>query len=341
MKKRIIRIFIFIGIFAFFGGIFLLFSSRVDYSRGTAKESQIVVIEKGENFVDVAKKLKEKKLISREIYFIYYAWNNDLDKKIIAGEYEINPELTIPEIIRILVEGETRPAYAKITFPEGWTILEMSKRLNGKNLPGDEFLKLASNPSTELISEFDFFQDKPLKNSLEGYLFPDTYFFAPDASAEGIIVKMLKNFNTKVDAEIRTEIEKQNKSIFEILTMASIIETEVKVDSDRKTVSGIFWKRLGIEMALQSDATVSYALGGEKKIQHNANDINIDSPYNTYRFKGLPPGPVSNPGISSIRAAVYPTQTDYLYFLNNPNTGETIFAQTFEQHIQNKTANGL
>lgn len=341
MKKRIIRILILLGILAFFAGIFLFISNRIDYSKGVVKENQVVIIEKGENFVEVAKKLKEKKLISREIYFIYYAWSRDLDKKIIAGEYEMNPGMTIPEIIRVLIEGETRPTYSKVTFPEGWTAAEMAERLNEKKLPGDEFLKLVNSPSEKLISGMDFFQDKPKKNSLEGYLFPDTYFFAHDASAEDIVTKMLKNFNAKMNDEIRIEIEKQNKSIFEILTMASIIEAEVKTDSDRKIVSGIFWKRLEIGMALQSDATVAYAIGGEKKIQHDANDINIDSPYNTYRFKGLPPGPVSNPGISSIRAAVYPTQTDYLYFLNNPKTGETVFSQTFEQHIQNKTNNGL
>ncbi|EKE10807.1 MAG: hypothetical protein ACD_15C00197G0001, partial [uncultured bacterium] len=243
--------------------------------------------------------------------------------------------------IRILVEGKTKPSYVRVTFPEGWTAEDMAERLNEKNLPGDRFLEIAKNPPSETVGQFGFLKDMPAGASLEGYLFPDTYFFAPEESAENIVLKMLKNFDNRLSEKFRKEIETKGRDIFGTITMASIVESEVKTEADRKIVSGIFWNRLEIGMALQSDATVSYALGGEKKIQHDAADINIGSPYNTYRFKGLPPGPVSNPGISSIEAAINPEETDYLYFLNNPETGKTFFSVTFEEHVRNKAENGL
>lgn len=339
--KRIKRIFFLLALLALFVGVFFFVSYRAENSLGKATESRQVVIEKGDNVTVIAKKLKENELISREAYFIYYVWTRELSGKLLAGEYEIEPKLKIPEITRLLVKGETKPSYAKVTFPEGWTAEDMAKRLNEKKLPGDEFLEIVINPPTEIVAQFSFFEDKPAKASLEGYLFPDTYFISFEESAENIVLRMLKNFDGKFSQEMKKEIKNQKKGIFEIVTMASIIESEVRTGNDRKIVSGIFWNRLGIGMALQSDATVAYVLGGEKKIQHNAEDININSPYNTYKFKGLPPGPVSNPGISSIEAAINPTETDYMYFLNNPKTGETFFSVTFQEHIRNKTANGL
>ncbi len=339
--KRIKRIIALLILLAIFMGGFLFVSYRADNSTGRATESRQVTIEKGDDVRVIAKKFKEQELISGEIYFIYYAWTREMAKKLVAGEYEIEPKLKIPEIIRLLVEGETKPDHVKMTFPEGWTAEDMAKRLNEKNLPGDEFLKIVMDPPAEIVSQFAFLKDKPAEASLEGYLFPDTYFFFFEETAQNIVLRMLKNFDAKLSPNLRVQIEKKDKDIFEMITMASIIESEVRTGSDRKIVSGIFWNRIGIGMALQSDATVAYALGGEKKVQHNADDINISSPYNTYRFKGLPPGPVSNPGISSIDAAINPTETDYMYFLNNPKTGETFFSVTFEEHIRNKTANGL
>ncbi|HAV11345.1 MAG TPA: endolytic transglycosylase MltG [Candidatus Moranbacteria bacterium] len=339
--KRIKRIFTLLALLAVFTGGFFFVSYRADNSTGKATQAQTVVIEKGDSIDDIAGKLKDKELISNRAYFIYYVWINNFEKQILAGEYEIGPKLKIPEIAQMLIKGETKPAHISVLFKEGWTAEEMAQQLNSKNLPGDEFLKISMNPPVEITGKFEFFSDIPAGSSLEGYLFPDTYFFSPEESAQSIVLKMLKNFDTRFSPSIRTQIKDQGKTVFEMMTMASIIEAEVATEKDRGIVSGIFWNRLGIDMALQSDATVSYALGGEKKIQHDANDISISSPYNTYRFKGLPPGPVSNPGLASIRAAINPVETDYLYFLNNPKTGETFFSVTFEEHVSKKAANGL
>lgn len=133
-----------------------------------------------------------------------------------------------------------------------------------------------------------------------------------------------------------TEIAAQKKALHEIIIMASITEGEVQTDDDRKIVAGLFWNRLSIGMALGSDATLEYALGTNDK-QHTIAQTKINSPYNTYLYKGLPPGPVSNPGISAINAAIYPTDSPYNYFLSDPKTGQTIFSKTFDEHVANKT----
>lgn len=339
--KRIKRFLILIALLAIFAGSFFFVSYRAENSFGRAAEKQTIIVEKGDSVDVVADKLKEKKLISKSAYFIYYAWTRNFEKRIMAGEYEIAPKLKIPEIMRILTEGKTKPGHITILFKEGWTAEDMAKKLNENELPGDEFLSLAMNPPAQMVSQFQFLEKNPKGSSLEGFLFPDTYFISPEESASNIVLRMLRNFDSKLTSDMEDAIAKQEKNIFDIITMASIVESEVRTEKDRKIVSGIFWNRIGIGMALQSDATVAYALGGEKKIQHNASDIAIDSPYNSYKFKGLPPGPVSNPGLSSIDAAINPTLTDYIYFLNNPKTGETFFAVTFEEHLKNKAANGL
>lgn len=339
--KRVQMIIILSSMLIFFGAVFFFVSYESQNSTGKAEKSATVLIEKGDNFMEVAKKLKKEKLISSSSYFIYYVWSRDYSGKILAGEYEIEPKMKIPEIVRILIRGETKPGYVSVTFPEGWTAKQMSERLDEKSLPGKEFLSIVENPPVEIFSAFDFLDALPKGSSLEGYLFPDTYFFAPEATSQEIVMKILKNFDSKFSEQTRNEITAQGKKYDEIIIMASIIEGEVNNAKDRGLVSGIFWKRLDIGMPLQSDATVSYALGGEKKIQHDARDIGIDSPYNTYKYKGLPPGPVSNPGIASIKAAINPTDSDYLYFLNNPKTKETFFSETFEEHVSKKAANGL
>jgi UPF0755 protein len=145
---------------------------------------------------------------------------------------------------------------------------------------------------------------------------------------------MLDNFNKKLSIKMREDIKKQGKTIFEIITLASIIEKEVSKEEDRKIVAGIFYKRLKQGIHLESCATINYILGNNKK-QLSFEDTRVESPYNTYLNKGLPPGPISNPGIFAIKAAIYPQETDYLFFLSKP-TGETVFSKTFEEHNKNK-----
>lgn len=346
MAKLIKRIIIISIILAVLAGSFFYFSNRVHFSRGKADARAILKIEKGEDAVAIGKKLEQEGLISNHVYFVFYVWDRGLHSQIMAGEYEIAPKLTIPEIARIITQGEIVPTRVKITFPEGWTSKEMAKRIDANNLSGtgdfnESFDSLKDNAGYfQNKYNYDFLNNLPKNATLEGFLFPDTYFFSKDATAEEIIQKMLDNFGKKLSADLRQETEKQGKTIHEIITMASIIEGEVRSDSDRKIVSGIFWNRIKNGQALQSCATLAFILGENKK-QYSFEDTRTSSPYNTYLNKGLPPGPISNPGLAAIMAAIYPTETDYNYFLSDPETGATIFSKTLDEHNANKVKYGL
>ena len=203
--------------------------------------------------------------------------------------------------------------------------------MDKNNLPGEGFKELAQSPPGEILEEFAFI---PEGKSLEGFLFPDTYIFTIDATAEEIVIKMLSNFDKRVSSDMRDDLAAEDRSLYEILIFASVVEGEVPSDADRGVVAGIFKNRLDIDMALQSDATIDY-IKGEAEIKHTLADLEIDSLYNTYKYPGLPPGPINNPSLASIEAAINPSETDYMYFLNNATTGETVFSKTFDEHINN------
>ena len=182
----------------------------------------------------------------------------------------------------------------------------------------------------DFSQEFDFLKDKPIYFGLEGYLFPDTYEIAKGESIDNIVRRMLSNFDSKFKQEMRDEVQGQGRAISEIITMASLIEKEVKTLEDKKIVSGILWKRLGVSMPLQVDATIVY-LTGKKTTKVSIEETQIDSPYNTYRNKGLPLGPIANPGLDSILASIYPEENEYWYYLSTPD-GKTIFSKTLKEH---------
>ncbi|MCH7623546.1 MAG: endolytic transglycosylase MltG [Nitrospinae bacterium] len=181
---------------------------------------------------------------------------------------------------------------------------------------------------------YDFLISRPRSADLEGYLFPDTYRVFRDASIKEIVQKMLDNFDNKISDELMVEIKRQGKTVHDILTLAAIIEKEVVGDKDRKIVADIFYKRLDAGMALQADSTVNYD-SGASNARSSAKDLEIDSPYNTYKYRGLPPGPIANPGLSSILAAIYPETNPYWYFLTTPD-GEAVYNVTFEEHVEDK-----
>lgn len=314
----------------------IYFRQQVYFSHGSYQTSKIFEIQKGEGNAQIASHLQEEGIISNKIYFYFYLRTHHLTNKILPGNYQLSGALTIPEIAIILTEQKNE--FLKITFPEGWTMKQMADRLTANQLPGQDFLAIAQTPPTELLAKFDFLLSLPKGASLEGYLFPDTYFFSKDAMGSGIVQKMLNNFGEKMTPEIREEITGQNKKIFEIITMASLVESEVQSAADRKIVSGIFWNRIAKGQRLQSDATLTYILD-DKTDKHTLEQTKINSPYNTYANLGLPPGPISNPSLEAIDAAIHPAATQYNYFLTAD--GQTIFSKTFEEHSANKVKYGL
>ena len=180
---------------------------------------------------------------------------------------------------------------------------------------------------------YNFFQDKPADQGLEGYFFPDTYFFYRDSESSLILKKFLDTFQKRA-GDLLASAQANGKNIHEVLTLASIVEAEAQRKEDKRLVAGIFLKRLEIGMPLQSDATVNFVTG-KSALQPTSEDLAQDSLYNTYQHVGLPPGPINNPGLESIEAVLQPELSDYLYFIALPDVG-VIYAKTFEEHKQNK-----
>lgn len=336
MKKIVTAIIITL---VFFGLVFYLFNRQAIFSHGTGNTPQTFEVKSGEGIQEIGKRLEQSNLIKNSYYFDYYIWKTNSKNKIQAGSYELNNMMTIPEIVQVLSMGKIVSNEVKVTFPEGSSLKEMADILTEKGFNGDEFLKVAKSASG-VKTDYEFLKDKPKNVSLEGFLFPDTYIFYKDASAEQVVDIMLQNFDEKLTQNMRDKINAKGRSIFDIVTMASILEKEAKAPEDMKIASGIFWKRIEAGMSLQSCATIAYVLGKDKK-QYTYDDTRTPSPYNTYLNKGLPPGPINNPGLNSIQAAIYPKATDYNYFLTDPNTGQMLYAKTLEEHEANKQKCGL
>lgn len=315
-------------------------SYSAQYSRGISKEVERFEVKQGENVFELSARLKSSGLVASRFAFLWAAARAGKTKSLVAGTYELSGNLSIGEIVFLVTEGKIIPRDIRVTFPEGWDTQKMSERLTASGLPGKEFLALVEKSDSKWRERFDFLSDIPEGASLQGFLFPDTYFFDKEDSAEDIIEKMLVNFGKKIVTELRVAAKNKNQNLYAAITLASIVENEVKSEEDRKMVSDLFLRRLSLGKSLESDATIKYILGIDK-IQHTFEETRVVSSYNTYVNAGLPPGPIGNPGLISIHAAIFPESNNYLYFLNDSQTGETIFSVTYEEHLRNKKLHGL
>ena len=286
-------------------------------------------IEEGEGVLAIAKKLEQNGFIRNKWLFSFYVFAINEYSHLQAGAYSLSPSINIPTIARKIINGES--VYIAITIPEGFTNKQIEERILQK-IP----LKQGEIPIDEqkivfYKDKFNFLGDVPDETNLEGFFFPDTYYFNIKAGRQEIAEKMLNNFAEKASSELREVIKEQDRSIFDIIIMASMIEKEVRTVRDKKLVAGILWKRLEGNMPLQIDATIVFATGGKiTKITNK--ETQIDSQYNTYKYKGLPVGPICNPGLESIEAASYPQESAFWYYLSTPE-GETIFSRNFQEHI--------
>lgn len=236
-----------------------------------------------------------------------------------------------------------------IRITEGWNNREIAEYLETEGIvDAKDFLKAQAEFDT---SGYAFLSDIPPGYDIEGFLFPDTYrLFASivdsNTASDAIITKLLNTFKTKLPEDAYEKADALGMSIYEIVTLASIIENETgrnavtqaqkaNLDEERRIVAGIFYNRLRTGQALESDATINYVTGKNSPAV-SLEDLEANSPYNTYKYPGLPPGPISNPSLSSIQAALNPTQTDYFFFLHKQPSGEPVYSRTFEEHVQNK-----
>ncbi|MBP9728057.1 MAG: endolytic transglycosylase MltG [Candidatus Moranbacteria bacterium] len=336
------RITLFIAVFfsLFVVALFAFGLYATDHFTGSVSGTQRFTVVPNENALALGERLEKSGIIFSRYTFLWYLVREEKTRKIIAGEYLLSGDLTTPEIALVVTSGKTVSSDIKVTFPEGWTMAKMADRLTANKLPGKEFLALAEKPLSEWRTQFDFLKDVPVTATLEGFLFPDTYLFDPAATATDIVEAMLQNFGKKFDVTLRQGVKSSPHSFFELVTLASIIEEEGRTKEERDMISDVFWKRIAIGQPLQSDATVNY-VHGTTRLQPTFQDIDSDSPYNTYKHAGLPPGPISNPSLMSIRAAIYPKANPYFYFLVSAKTKETVYSVTFEEHVRNRSLHGL
>ena len=238
--------------------------------------------------------------------------NSNLIKQ---GEYTSSVPLSDFALARMLADGETSANYIKVTIPEGLTVLEIASILHSR-IPGFDTPRFIANALP-----------------LEGFLFPDTYYFLPATRSQTVIKTLQSTFNKKLEP-YQDEIKRSGRTLKEVVIMASLLEEEAHTTESRKMISGILWKRLDIGMPLQVDAVFPYIIG-KNTYEVSLTDLAFDSPYNTYKYKGLPRGPITNPSLDSILAALRPINSNYIYYLSNLS-GKMYYAVTFEKHVENK-----
>ncbi|MEK7130136.1 MAG: endolytic transglycosylase MltG [Patescibacteria group bacterium] len=335
MLYKAILITIVIVIVAAVGGVGYFYFGVYGKNANSAPDQEFSVT-KGESGKIIGKNLRDKGLIKDRFLFETEVWLRGSEKDFVVGNYKLPEKASIADLVKILTTAAKREQI-KITIPEGLSNKEIAKIWEEKKMGTmDDFLAKASIvDSREIIpgSTYDFLALKQKDTDLEGYLYPDTYYVFKDSKPEDLIKKMLDNFENKTK-DILAEVQSSGKDFHDVLTLASIVEREVPKTSERPIIAGLFLKRIQIGMALQSDATVNYVTG-KYRLRPTYDDLQVDSPYNTYKNRGLPPSPIGNPSISSIKAVLNPEQSEYLYFLSKP-TGETVFSKTLDEHNENK-----
>ena len=273
--------------------------------------------------------LTDKGYIASPLWFRAVATVTGQAGDIHAGEYTLDSRMSLHTLLEKLTSGKSEAD--RLVVPEGYTVREIAKAVaaNGRISEAD-FLKAASS-SDQLLPYMK--GNRNVTFPTEGFLFPDTYFIPYDATADDVVAMMLKNFDAHLTDAMKAGIAKQNLSIYQFVTLASLIEKEAKYEKDRPLIASVFENRLKIHMKLQSDASISYAMGTHKAA-YSINETQYDSPYNTYRYEGLPPGPIGNPGMDCMEAILEAPQTNYLYFVADKD-GHNYFAATYKEHMKN------
>ena len=276
---------------------------------------QVLLIENGATLSEIAVNLARQEVISSPFLFGTFVRFLEGETSVQAGAYVFDESRNLFQIAYALMTGTSGIPPVRITFSEGLSVREMSAHL------------------AHVMPEFDARTFAESAERSEGYLFPDTYLFPRGASADDVIARMRENFNAKIES-LAADVAASGRSLTDLVIMASLIEKEARAPADKRIVSGILWKRLSIGMPLQVDAVFGY-IKKTDTYHPTLADLEIHSPYNTYQHPGLPPGPIANPGLESLSAALEPAQTNYLYYLTGRN-GVMRYAKTFDEHKENR-----
>jgi UPF0755 protein len=296
--------------------------------RGWAGDEVFVEIPRGAGVASITRLLADAGVIERPLVFRAAVWQQGADRQLKAGEYRFDRPIAPRRVVERLSRGEVylRP----ITFPEGLALDEMATIYEQQGFgTAAEFVEAAQNAT--LVSDLD-----PTATDLEGYLFPDTYQLPRRTPAPELVERMVQRFRTVVGPHAAGQSGDSTRTLREIVTLASLVEKETGLDAERPVVAGVYANRLRIGMGLQCDPTVIYALKRARQWTGNLRraDLQIDSPYNTYRYAGLPPGPIASPGAASLAAAFAPADVPYLYFVSR-NDGSHVFSETLTEHNRN------
>lgn len=287
---------------------------------------QVVRVRAGESAAAVAARLAEKGLIRDPTALAAAAYVTGKWRRIQAGRHELDPGMSALEILESLCRGTNRHE-RWITIPEGYTVWQIARTLENEGICSAEAFRHAAARPRSFAVDFPVPED-----SLEGYLFPDTYCIGAGETVEEIMAQMLERFEEVVWAGIFDRMPERNgRSLRDILILASLVEWEAQQDEERPIIAGVLMNRLERGQRLECDATVQYALGEARKARLTYDDLQIESEYNTYLHEGLPPGPICNPGEASIRAAAQPAAVRYLYYVARPD-GSHIFSRTYAEH---------
>lgn len=280
----------------------------------------------------IAHLLVEKKILSEPYLFRFLLRIKGID--ILPGKYRFRRGMSHTEVLNIFLQGPLKKIFM-VTIPEGFTTDQIVERIGVKTeINAEEFRQLAKNGTTLGIFNYDFLKSNATPG-LEGYLFPKTYIVIEDTTPKQFIDMLLTQFEKEISSLNWSEAEKRNLTLHNVITVASLVEREAKVPEERSLISAVIYNRLNKGMPLQIDATVQYALPRWKP-KLSKEDLKIDSPYNTYLHPGLPPGPICNPGLESIRAALNPAQVDYLYYVVTDPEGRHTFTNSYEEFLKAK-----
>lgn len=326
MKKLLLSIFILI-LLSFAGVSYFIYTNMKPVS--IEANTITFFVGRGDSLTKISKNLFEEKLIKNQLIFKYYGVYKKYDLKLKEGEYEISPSHNISEIYKILIEGKQQ--LISVTIPEGYTARKISLILEKKGVvDSEEFLQAVKNKDLLEVYNIPF-------DSAEGFLFPDTYSFQEDYPALLVVESFVKNFYRNIEEIYPSYKKLTDKQLAEIVTLASIVEREYKSTTEVKRIASVFYNRLEKEMKLQSCATIMFVLtevNGEKhRDRLFFDDLEVESNYNTYIHKGLPPGAISNPGYYALEAAFHPEITDFIYFVvKDRENGLHRFSSKYSEH---------
>lgn len=291
---------------------------------GQQTEQRVLRIRPGTGVWQMATQLHDAGVIRHPTLFVLYALLGRTAPALQAGEYAFQATMSPAEILTILRQGKVFRHV--LTIPEGATLRDVAWLILGKEL-GDAKRLLGLGQDKEFITSLGM-----TSPSLEGYLFPDTYHVPRGLSEQSLLTLMVRNFQKRYSADMATQAQQLDLTQHEVVTLASLVEKEAQIDAERPLIAAVFHNRLRRGMRLQCDPTVIYALGERFDGNLRKDDLQIDSPYNTYRYAGLPPGPIANPGQRALEAAVNPAAVDYLYFVATRDGGRHVFSKSLQEH---------